>query len=152
MTDNTHQALRERKVGDSAVDGLIAGILAGIGMALYLALSGLVSGITLASTLGLFDPLMNGGWLTGLLAHLAVSGIYGVVFALIITGILRIWPSLLPFSWLIGLVYGLVLWALSVGLILPAADAQVLQIPTVHWLIGHVVYGLVLGFAVSRKR
>ena len=152
MTENTHQALKERKVGDSAVDGLIAGILAGIGMALYLVLSGLVSGITPASTLGLFDPLINGGWLTGLLTHLAVSGIYGLVFAIFFTGILRLWPTLLRFGWLIGLAYALVLWVLSVGLILPAADAQVLQIPTVHWLIGHVVYGLVLGFTVSRKR
>jgi hypothetical protein len=152
MTDNTHQALEETKVGDTAVDGLVAGIVAGIGMAFYLVLTGLLTGFTPAVTMGLFDPLMNGGWLTGLLAHLAVSGIYGVIYALLFTGILRIWPSLLRFGWLIGLVYGLALWALSTGVLLPAAGSLVLQIASVHWLFGHVVYGLVLGYAVSRKR
>jgi hypothetical protein len=31
------------------------------------------------------------------------------------------------------------------------ADSPLLQISTAHLLIAHAVYGLVLGFAVSRK-
>ena len=151
MTDNAHRALRETKVGDTAVDGLIAGILAGVGMALYLVLLGLLTGLAPAVMMGRFDPGMSGGWLTGLLTHLAVSGIYGVVFALFFAGMVRIRSSLLRFGWLMGLVYGLVLLAMARGVLLPMADSPLLQISTAHLLIAHVVYGLVLGFAVSRK-
>ena len=51
-------------------------------MAVYLVVAGLLLGKGLAEMLGLFDPAMAGNALTGTLAYLAVSAIYGVVFAL----------------------------------------------------------------------
>jgi len=151
MSDNAHRALREIKIGDTAVDGLVAGILAGMSMAFYLVLTGLLTGLAPAVMLGRFDPGMSGGWLTGLLAHLAVSSIYGAIFALLLAAMVWIRPSLVRFSWLMGLVYGLVLSAMARGVLLPMAGSPMLQISTVHLLIAHAVYGLVLGFIVGRK-
>jgi hypothetical protein len=151
MSDATERGIRERKGGDSAVDGLLAGIVAGLGMAAYLILTSLFRGISPAVILGYFDPGMVGQWLTGTLAHLAVSGVYGVVFALLLAVVVRIREPLLRFGWLIGLVYGLVLVALARGVLLPMAGSALLQISTGHLFIAHAIYGLVLGFEVSRK-
>ena len=81
MSDTAQHQLREKNIGDTAVNGLIAGILAGLVMAAYLVLSGVLSGFSPAVMLGRFDPGMDGRWLIGTLAHLAVSGVYGVIFA-----------------------------------------------------------------------
>ncbi len=151
MSDAAERAIREKKGGDTAVDGLIAGILAGLGMAAYLIVSGLLSGISPADMLGLFDPGMVGHWLTGTVAHLAVSGVYGVVFALLFSLMVRIRRPLLHFGWLIGLVYGLLLLALARGVLLPMAGSPLLQISTANLLIAHVIFGLMLGFEVNRK-
>lgn len=151
MSDLVERTLRDKNGADAAVDGLIAGILAGLGMAVYLILTGLLSSISPADMLGRFDPGLVGHWLTGTLAHLAVSGVYGVVFALLFSVMARLRPSLVRFGWLLGLIYGLLLLALARGVLLPMAGSPLLQISTVHLLIGHAVYGLVLGFEVSRN-
>ncbi|MCA9957294.1 MAG: hypothetical protein KC434_21345, partial [Anaerolineales bacterium] len=69
--------LMEKTTGDTAVDGLIAGLVAGLTMGLFLTLGGLLNGRQPLETLSFFDPARAGSWLTGLLAHLAVSSIYG---------------------------------------------------------------------------
>ena len=155
MTDAAERAIRERKVGDTAVDGLFSGILAGLGMAAYLVITGLLSGTAPEVMLGRFDPGLDGGWLAGVLAHLAVSGVYGVVFALLFALVVR-WRSpssrgLLRFGWLMGLVYGLLLAALARGVLLPMAGSPLLEIAVTHLIVGHAIYGLVLGFEVSRR-
>jgi hypothetical protein len=98
------QARSERGLGDTAVDGLLAGLVAGVGMAIYLVIAGFLSGKGLAEMLGLFDPALAGNGLTGTLAHLAVSAIYGVLFALVMLVLGKIRPSLFTMSWLMGLV------------------------------------------------
>ena len=107
MSDTAQRVIRKKSGGDTAVDGLLAGILAGLGMAAYLILSGLLSGTSPAIILGRFDPTMDGGWLVGSAAHLAVSGIYGVGFALLFA----IGSALAGFAAALRLAVGTGLWA-----------------------------------------
>jgi hypothetical protein len=155
MSDTAQQEIRKMNWGDAAVDGLYSGILAGLGMAATLMVMGLFSGIPAMVTMGRFDPGTNGSWLSGSLAHLAVSGVYGVVFALLYLLAMRWRPSsfsgLRRYGWLWGLVYGLVLATLAQGMLLPVANSPLLETAAAHLIISHAIYGLVLGFEVSRR-
>jgi hypothetical protein len=156
---NKVQPRSEYGVGDMAVDGLLAGIMAGVGMAIYLVLAGLLLGRGMAEMLGLFDPAMAGNALTGTLAHLAVSGVYGVIFALLRMGLQRLRLlrqaqdklSVFEMSWLMGLVYGLLLFGLARGVLLTAVDSPLLQVTPVHFAIAHTVYGLMLGYWLGKR-
>lgn len=136
---------QKKSVGDLAVDGLIAGLSAGLGMAIVLALAGLLSKTPPLTTLGFFDPARNGNWLAGLLAHLAVAAVYGVVFALLIGVAGRIWPSISRLVVVLGVAYGLVLLVLAYGVLFAAVESPLAQIATWQVTAGHVVYGLILG-------
>ncbi len=151
MSNNVRELRRRATTGDTAVDGLIAGILAGMAMAAYLVLAGLLSGVPAAVTMGRFDPGQAGNWAAGTVAHLAVSGIYGVVFALLFGALLRVGPSLRRFGWLAGLVYGLLLFAFARGILFAALPSDMLEFAAVQLLVGHLIYGLLLGFEVSRR-
>ena len=106
MSQKTIQTQKHKTMGDTAVDGLLAGILAGLGMAAYLVLAGLLTGVAPAVMLGRFDPRQAGNWLTGSVAHLAMSGVYGIIFALLFWGLVRLRPSLARWGWLLGLALG----------------------------------------------
>jgi hypothetical protein len=151
MSDAAQRVLRNKKVGDMAVDGLLAGILGGLAMAVYLILSGFFNGLSPTVTLGRFDPSSGGAWLPGTLAHLAVSAVYGVIFALLFALPFRRWPGLRRFGWLVGLAYGLLLMALAQGVLLPAAGSPLLQIGAIHLALAHALYGVILGYEVSRR-
>ncbi|MCB8928141.1 MAG: hypothetical protein H6652_21255 [Ardenticatenaceae bacterium] len=141
---------REKAWGDTAVDGLLAGLVGGVFMGLFLALAGwLNDGVPLA-TLGYFDPAQAGGWLTGLLAHLAVSAIYGVGLALLLRVVGWIRPSLTKLAWLFGGLYGLLLWGLAVGVVLTAVDSSLAQIPAWEFGLAHLLYGLVAGYRLQK--
>ena len=141
---------REKAWGDTAVDGLLAGLVGGVFMGLFLALAGwLNDGVPLA-TLGYFDPAQAGSWLTGLLAHLAVSAIYGVGLALLLRVVGWIRPSLTKLAWLFGGLYGLLLWGLAVGVVLTAVDSSLAQIPAWEFGLAHLLYGLVAGYRLQK--
>jgi hypothetical protein len=136
--------------GDAAVDGLLAGGAAGVGMAAYLLIAEWIGGMAALTVLGRFDPAGNGSPVAGVLAHLAVSAVYGAFF-----GGLR---HLIPFrrsDWrlglLCGLAYGLALLGLALGVLLPAAS-PLRAIAPVHFGVAHGVYGLIVGFMVNRSR
>ena len=150
--ENLHPIRKERSLGDSAVDGLTGGLLGGIAMALLLIIAGLFSGTSPAVTLGYFDPAQNGVWLTGLLTHLAISAVYGTLFGLIMRGLKQIRSSVLKYSWLAGIVYGLLLYLVAVGLLFRAVDAAVIQVGYWQFAIAHLLYGLVLGSWFGRVR
>ncbi len=147
MGATTRQA---QSTGDKAVDGLLAGLLAGLAMALTLVAVALVSGESPGVMMGRFDVVGDNAAATGALLHLAVSGIYGAVFGLIYYGVVGLWPRTQPFGWLMGLLYGLLLWALALGVFLPAAASPLLDIPTFGFTLAHVIYGLVLGYRVQK--
>ena len=143
--------LMEKTTGDTAVDGLIAGLVAGLTMGLFLTLGGLLSGRQLLETLSFFDPARAGSWLTGLLAHLAVSSIYGVIFALLLRVLAWIRPSLLAQVWLWGLAYGLILYGMAGSVVLTAVANPLTQIASWQMGTAHLLYGLVLGIWFLNK-
>jgi hypothetical protein len=151
MSQKTMGTQWNRSMSETAVDGLLAGLAGGAAMALFLVVVGWLTGAPPLTTLAYFDPAQTGSWLTGLLAHLAVSAIYGVVFGLLWGAMGRLRPSLVRWGWLLGLGYGLLLLTLARGIVLLVVAAPILQITAVHLLVAHAIYGLVLGFEVSRK-
>ena len=141
---------RERTWGDTAVDGLLAGLVGGLVMGLVLAVVGWLNGGPLLATLGYFDPAQAGSWLTGLLAHLAVSAIYGVGLALLLRVGAWIRPSLTKLAWLFGGLYGLLLWGLAVGVVLTAVASALAQIPAWEFGLAHLLYGLAAGYRLQK--
>lgn len=129
--------------GDTAVSGLFSGLQGGAAMAAVIVLFSLVAGHG-AAYLGYFSAATPLTPLAGLLMHLAVASIYGMLYAL-----LRRWSRLNRSTrlagWLAGLIYALGLWAFAVSLLLPATQALILELPWVVFFSGHVAYGLVLG-------
>lgn len=77
------QAVGTVRVSDVAIDGLLAGVAAGIAMAIILELTSLITGASLGSMLARLDPSGTLSSINGLLAHIAVSGIYGLVFGIV---------------------------------------------------------------------
>ena len=151
MTNIDGMLKREIKASDAVVDGLFRGVLAGLGMGVYLALAGLAYGESPLGVLGRFDPAAGGQPLVGLLAHLAVSAIYGALFGLLSLLFLR--RSSLP-GWTplaLGGVYGLLLFAVAWFALLPGVDSPLLGIPPLHFGLGHLLYGLALGWLVWRS-
>jgi len=153
MTDTKSMINREISASDAAIDGLLSGVIAGLVMAVYVALTGWLGGGDPLATLALFAPDAGSGPLVGLLAHLAVSGIYGVLFGVGYAGLLRR-PGYNPPTWmhaLLGAVYGLVLLLAAWTLLLPATGSQLQQIPLLQLAIGHLLYGTLLGWLVFRR-
>ena len=146
LADQTH-----RSAGDAAVDGLLAGIGAGLLMAAYLVVAGLLSGNGPAEVLGGFDPGQSGSAVLGLLTHLAVSGIYGVLFAVAFRAITRRWPSARRLNWLFGLLYGALLFLVAQFIILPTGNSPMAGTAVPHVVIAHLLFGLLLGVRIKSK-
>jgi hypothetical protein len=152
MADGKRSLQTKETLGDAAVDGLLAGGGAGILMAVYLWIAGLTLGISAGAMFSRFDPGGTASPVSGLLIHLAVSGVYGAIYGLgrrLTAG----WPALarLP-GWLAGGLYGAILLALAWTVILPGTASPVREIPLVHLAAAHGVYGLVLGRLGAAQR
>jgi hypothetical protein len=129
--------------GDAAVSGLFNGLVAGAAMAVYLVLAGLLLGhgagfMSYFATGAVVSPQL------GTLAHLGVSGIYGILYALLLRGMRFAKFTTVP-GWAMGFAYALLLWLVAVLVVLPGPGALLKSIPAVHFLVAHGVYGLVLG-------
>lgn len=146
----TYSTTPKKTTGDWAIDGLLAGVLGGLAMMAALVVAALVEGEAPGAVLSWFDPAQRGSAVLGLVAHLAVSAIYGAVFAVLLHVLGRVRPAWGRGSWLKGLVYGVVLFSLAWGVVLPAANSPLLQLPPVHLLLGHVAFGLALGARLGR--
>lgn len=143
MEKSQAQLRKNSSLSDQAVSGLFGGLLGGLAMALVIALFSLSYGQGLAF-LGYFSTETAAAPLQGVLMHLAVAGVYGMLYQL-----LRHWLGLgrlkIP-GVLVGLVYGVLLWAVAVTVLLPAARSIMLSIAWPAFFFGHVAYGLVLGW------
>lgn len=150
MSNDVRDVRRQVRRGDTAVDGLIAGILAGVAMGATLILAGLFSGVSAVDTLGRFDPGRAGNMVAGTVAHLAVSGIYGVVFALLLAGVVQARPQLRRWGWLLGMAYGLLLYVFARGILFATLPSGMTQFTAVQLLVAHTIYGLLLGLELRR--
>jgi hypothetical protein len=151
MTEKRRVYEQEQTTGDMAVDGLLAGVGAGIISAIYLVIIGLISGQTLAAILGPFDPT-QGNMLVGSLVHLAVSGVYGVLFAILYLWLGRRWSWANNKAWLFGLLYGLILLLVADSASRAGIDTAFSEMPIVNTALFHLIYGLALGLFLGRKR
>ncbi len=96
---------------------------------------------------GQMPALMSGPWLMGMMMHL-FDGI--IIFPLIYAFLLfRILPGS---PWLRGVIWGLILWLLSQGMVMPmmgmgvfSANAPNAMMSVVGSLMGHIIYGAILG-------
>ena len=147
MASTNTVSTKSTTAGDAAVGGLFHGLVAGLVMAAYIALAGLLQGI---GPLAIWTRL--GGALdspvSGLLAHLAVSGVYGVVWGLSWRPVHNMVPRL-P-AWLVGLVYGLILLVVA-QLAVAALNPLLMDIGLAHRAVAHLLYGLVLGLLTARS-
>lgn len=143
VNKNEQVMVSDITAGETAVDGLVGGLVAGLIMTVVLALFGLVRGEGPLILLGRFT---NGDiaspWM-GLLRHLAVSAVYGLLFGMIV------WVFKKRFTvreiWLLaGLAYGLLLFAIAEMILLPSARTPLSDIPVTEFAIAHLVYGLAL--------
>jgi hypothetical protein len=105
---------------------------------------GLAAGRGPGAVLGMFDPGERGVALIGTLTHLAVASVCGILFGLIWWVLQRTLRLGLP-TWLAGAIYGLALLLAAMVVILPSAGWPLAAIPTLHFAVAHVIYGVVLG-------
>jgi uncharacterized BrkB/YihY/UPF0761 family membrane protein len=141
---------RKKTIGDVAVDGLLAGMAGGVVMGVVLLLLGLLDGTGLLETLGRFDPANGGSAVVGGLLHLAVSGLYGVFFALVYHILIGRRPSINRYGWLIGAIFGLALWLAAQFVFLPGLNSELADITPSSFALGHMAYGLLLGYLMAR--
>lgn len=143
-------AKRKKSLGDVAVDGLLAGMIAGLVMGLVLVLLGGLDGVTPLDMLGRFDPANDDSAVAGGLLHLAVSGLYGVLFAVARHFPAARWKVLQRYSRLTGSVFGLALWLAAHFILLPGLNSGLSEIATSAFALGHLAYGLTLGHLIAR--
>jgi hypothetical protein len=149
MIGSKRLAYSERKLSDTALDGLFGGLAGGVAMAAYLVIWGLMAGLGPGAVLGLFDARQAGVAMRGALTHLAVASVYGIVFGLIWWALQRGLRAIVP-AWLVGIVYGLLLLLVARAVVLPAAGSALAEIPTLHFALAHAIYGAALGWAIER--
>ena len=150
MTDFTPLAAK-RSVSDAVIDGLIAGLVAGFAMGVFLVATGIASGVNPLTTLARFDPNPNSSFFSGALLHLAVSGVYGALFGLLASFQIPKIPRR-PFLRLLAIGYSTILLVLASSLIIPRTLSTLAAIPILDLILGHLIYGLVLGFVFTRNR
>lgn len=150
-THNTLPNNRSATIGDTAVDGLLAGIGSGLLMILFLVITTSFLNETPFTLLGKFNPSNGHHWLQGLLSHLAVSTIYGLVYAVALVVLSFMWPAAKRLSWALGLLYGLSLSLIARGWLLPLTDSALLDIPATLFITAHLIYGLTLGALIMRR-
>lgn len=136
-----------KTLGELAVDGLLRGLAAGFMMMIVLLLTALFDGVTPMAAMSRFGFAAGDNALSGLLSHLAASAVLGAAWGMLYGTALHRLP--LP-AWLLGVVYGVALFAGAAIFIVDAtgfADVAQWQL-----LLAHVVYGLTLGLSSGRER
>lgn len=151
MADRTGFVTHTRKtIGDIAVDGLFSGMGAGLAMAGLLLIGALLDGTGIAGTLGRFDPGAEGSPVVGALLHLAVSGLYGVLFAVVYHVLRQRWAGIARFAWLLGAAYGLGLWLTAHFVLLSDLNLALTAFAPWQFALAHLVYGTLLGYLMER--
>ena len=145
--ENQTNRINTESWGDTAVSGLLAGIVAGVVMAAFLAAAGFAGGGSVADVLAHFSAGEGGSPFSRLLTHLAVSGVYGIVWGYLLRIVCRLVAA--P-AWLVGLAYGLTLFLVAQGLFL-VGPTPLTGIPSLQFLVGHAIYGLTIGLSTGRR-
>ena len=137
-----------------------AGIVGGIGMGLYEMIATAAMGRGFWSPLNMIGatipayrpPAMTfaaGPTLVGLLIHMMVSAIWGLIFASLAASLFPRAIRDAGRSTIGGLVLGVVVWVVTGLLIGPAIDPALRLAPPLHYFIGHLVYGLITAWLMT---
>ena len=151
MATRQESLMNSKKTGDVAVDGLFFGLMAGIISGGILILGGLLADSNPLTILGWFDPRLSNQPLFGGLLHIAVSAVYGLIFAVIFRGISRLWNQAITLGWFFGLIYGLFLLFLAEGIFLTGLNSGLQEIPVWLFVLFHGIYGIILGILIARS-
>lgn len=145
MMQSKQQNIASKSLGDLAVDGLLQGLAAGTIMLVFLLAIGLVEGMAPAVVLARLGPSDSATAVTGLLGHLALSAVLGLVWGVLYGSLLR---RLSVPAWVLGAAYGL---ALYVGAAIFVVNATGLA-AFAPWalLAAHLAYGVTLGLLSGR--
>jgi hypothetical protein len=148
VLNSKYVSIKYDSPADRAIDGLFSGLLAGILMGVVMMLGGIVVGENPVDILQRFGTGQYSSPLQGVMIHLAVSGVYGVVFSLLYSAVPYRVRSRIP-AWLAGLGYAMLLMVLAVNVILPGFNSALGELPV--WVLGtgHAIYGIVLGWHTS---
>jgi len=152
--ESTKQISKPMTIGDAAVEGLIYGIVAGLAMALFITLIEFWSGVAPTTALGYFDAGGNRSPIIGLFTHLAVSGIYGVVFGIVTMGVARMFGARMNLGvWLaLGILYGALLFGIAEWIVLPRTNSPLMDMPTWGLAVAHFIFGALLAGLCGRRR
>ncbi len=140
------------------IDGFFGGIIGGIGMGIFAMMLALLTGKGLMQPLMLIGytfqpysdtPEMNAGIIfTGLLIHIGMSMVAGVVFIFFA----NTFVTQKKFLWLWGAFYASLIWLIiQFGLLKALNPIMENQINQIVFLLAHIVFGVVLGGYVSQK-
>lgn len=162
VMERSHLPVRRSELPWALRVGAAGGIVAGICFALFV----MIVGAFVAGTEGFFMPLRMIGaillgqealnpaysiWaagLTGLILHVVLSVVLGMIFAAITAGLRS-----RPMDITLGAGYGLVIWLVNFYLIAPGLFPWFAETDPVTWFIAHTVFfGIVLGWYVWRSR
>lgn len=125
-------------------NGIVAGVVAGIVFAFFILLGGM------SERLGILIGMPT--ILGGMLVHFIVSILAGVAFAFILGWLIHSWRSAI----VLGLLFGIGMWIAGPMTILPSLTSGASlfsnwNLPSIQAnippLIGHLVYGFVLGLS-----
>jgi hypothetical protein len=153
MVESKRMLRKELSVGDAAVEGLFAGVLAGIAMAAYLVAAGLWLGELPGEVLRRFAPGSAPTSSQGFLMHLAISGVYGLLFGLVCQVAAQLWKWAPP-AWQAGAAgsfYGLALYFFAQAVILPGTGSALKEFSQLHFALAHMIYGISLGMIINRN-
>ena len=151
--DTTKHITKTMSVGEAAVEGLLGGIGAGIVMGLFLLGLEAVMGVSPVTVLTYFNAGNNASPLTGLFTHIALSGMYGVVFGVGLMLLARLLgPDKTRGGWpVIGLLYGALIFGIAESIILPGTASLLRDLPLWAFVTAHGLYGIVLAWLTTRK-
>jgi hypothetical protein len=133
-------------ISDAAAEGLFGGLGAGITAALVIMALGLIGGEGPAIILGRFDPNARADALRGVVMLVGAGSVYGALFGI---GYHFTILGRLP-AWLAGLLFGALVLAVAYLYTLPGQESPLLAIPFLSLAAAHAVYGLALGFLITR--
>lgn len=139
--------------GKAAIWGLVAGIIMAIVTMMITAAMGMgfwtmlvmIAGIVLGPS-AMMGGLSVGVLVIGAIIHMALSMMFGVVYAVIVNAVTHEFI-------VTGLIFGIVLWLFNfyvLGLIIPGALMMAQHEPTWLAIATHLIYGFTLG-ALSRN-
>ncbi|HLZ21271.1 MAG TPA: hypothetical protein VKQ30_04025 [Ktedonobacterales bacterium] len=156
MRDNANDATGSW--GDVIRWGLIAGLVGGIVMAMFMMIVTALAGMGFLAPVYAIAATFHPSWamtrgfdlaplVVGLMLHMMNSAVFGLIFTLLARWLLPRARSL-PASAVAGMVWGLLLLAVNQAIVLPLVDTPMATATSGifgWWLIGHLMYGGVLG-------